>query len=210
MSWLKRWWVVVVVGVSIVAGTVAAFCVNDEKNSIAAYAAVVGTVSILLAVEKHFRDRWKEDEEQKKKDDDNRESLTATLEFRSYETTAAVLGVELYNAGKVTVPIKRVRFVAKDGEKDVVMAMTCTDFKTTVHMRDGPIQTSEYRDRHDLEPRQHARFHLDAFHPLNPEAVLAMKPEALFIVVESFSGEVVRVPGEAIQEVFKKVKPRKR
>ena len=74
--------------------------------------------------------------------------------------------------------------------------MLCSDFNGE------PIR--QFKDRINLEPKDHARFHEEGLRGLTVSTLLSVKSADLFIVVESFTGEVVRVPGDEIQEQLRK------
>ena len=115
MSWLKRWWWALVLVVAplfvIGAGVVVAGQVGEDKDKVAVYAAVVATLGILVAGAKNAYDVLDKERERRKKEDESREVLTATAEFCNYDSGTKQVGVELYNGGKSTVPVKQVRLV---------------------------------------------------------------------------------------------------
>lgn len=214
MTLLKRWWVIPVVIGAIVTGGLVAAKIEDEKNKIAAYGAIVATVSILLNAEKHIRDRLKEDRERDQKEDEKKEKLKATVQYRCFHVTTPNIGVELYNDGKTLVPIKGVWLVVVHEGELQPQAMVCTDFKEPFTRYTGgggiptPVTTHErtYKNRIDLQPKGHARFHEMIMGDIG-DKVLGLKPENVYIVVESFANaELVKIPGEEIQAEIKRAK----
>lgn len=206
MGFLKRsWWFLLFVVfplLVILFGALYAFRIREETSGAATYAAIVATVGICLTAIKTAIEQWEKLRERRKKDDDNREVLAATPEFRTYLIGHRLIGVELYNSGKVPVAVKRVSLVIAG---HAPLSMVCTDKRKTVVVNGTPQELPEHLYRVRIEPKDYVRFHIDSLSGLDPKAVLELPAEALHIVVDSFQGEVARVTGNEIQEAIRQV-----
>jgi hypothetical protein len=209
MNWLTRFWVVPVVAVAIIIGIFVAFQVEDEKNRIAFYAAIVATASILLNVEKHVHDKLKEEKERQKKEDDKKENITANAICKWYGHSLT-FGVELYNAGVAEVSIKRVmlnceingkqfgsNLVHENGIREEYIMFNKETYKAPKYERSIKLQSKDYVEFMLIYSQ------LSSLMP-TVEELMKIEPEKFSVVVESFTDQVAVVTGDNLLDAMKK------
>lgn len=159
---------------------------DDLTKQLAVFAAVVALGGLVVNYGKAAYDVWDKERERRKKEADAQERVTATPVFTWHDTAESVVCVDLYNVGAATVHIKRAALVVRDAAGVEAAEVLCVG--------DG------FDPRCKLGPKDHARFRSTTGDKRFGGVALAkLPPPDLWIVVESFVGEVARVRGEDIQ-----------
>jgi hypothetical protein len=173
----------------VVVAVVPAWLIAGENYTllIAIYAAIVATVSGFTRMLKDAKDMVDKAREERKKEEEKQERVLATVDFKPYDTDTPHLGVELFNDGSRPVTIKRVVMVLKNdaGEKT-----------------DRFVMLPNYQEQVKLEPGTPTEFFSHGRKEFKPQTMKELPPEAFWIVVESYKGEVARVEGPAILEAI--------
>jgi hypothetical protein len=164
---------------------------DDVTKQLAVFAAVVALGGFLVNYGKVAYDVWDKERDRRKKENDAQERVQATPFFTWHGTADSVACLDVYNAGAATVHIRRVALVVRDA------AGTATAEQLYVG------DSSDTRCK--LGPKDHARFQLFTGDKRFQGVALAkLSPENLWIVVESFTGELARVRGEDVQAAVEK------
>ena len=198
MPWKTLGWFALPVLVVLVFGIVVARLVekDDLTRQIALFAAVVAGGGLLVNYAKAVYDVWDKERERKKKENENKESIRATPEFRNYNTSAIIVGVELYNSGKTSVNIKKVAIVIKIGNEKIKQQLTARN----PNKKNDPTALI-----HDikLEPKDVASFfNFGTDKRFGGAELLTVNPDDLWLSIEPYSGDSVKVSGSKIQEVI--------
>ncbi len=204
---------IVLVLSAVVAGVIAVgvtaawqFAEGDPTRRIAIYAAVVATLGSIATAVKNGHDVWDKIQEKKKKADESAEKVVAKPLFGVLMIADRTPGVELYNAGKVTVPVKRVSFCVESDKGTIPFPMHTMGGVETRHRPDGtPTTERQYPENARLEPGDPAVEFFLQFWPkgLSGAKLLEMRPESFWIRVESNKGTVAEVKGVEIQELLR-------
>lgn len=159
---------------------------DDLTKQLAVFAVVVALGSFLVNYGKAAYDVWDKERERRKKEADAQERILATPVFTWHDTAESVVCVDLYNAGAAVVHIKRAALVVRDATGGEAVEVLCAG--------DG------FDPRCKLGPKDHARFRsITSDKRFAGVALAKLPPTDLWIVVESFVGEVARVRGEDVQ-----------
>lgn len=160
--------------------------------------------SFLLTLLKAAYDVLDKVQERRRKEAESKERVKASPTFNKpacgkMETTE-VVGAELYNEGAALVNIKRVQVV-------VASETGNSESHNLVSFEPWPVPGAPWsHPAKKIGPREVVRFHLppSADRRFQAEALLTLAPENLCILIESYGGEVARVPGEQIQATILK------
>lgn len=164
---------------------------DDLTKQLAVFAAVVALGGFLINYGKVAYDVWDKERERQKKEGDAQERVQAMPVFTWQGTTEAVACLDVYNVGTATVHIKRAALVVRDA----------AGAEATEVLYVGDSADTKCK----LGPKDHARF--KAFtgdKRFRAVALAELPPADVWIVVESFVGEVARVCGEDIQAAIEK------
>jgi hypothetical protein len=141
-----------------------------------------------------------------KKEGEDKERVRASPELASlkpvssYDPPSDALGVELYNAGRNPVSIKRVALVVRTDAGKVQEFMPCEDEAARSDRYFQEASTlPECVSRLEIGPNKHARFHLDRHTEWTVGRLLEQPGHSFWIVIESFIGEVARISGNEVQ-----------
>lgn len=184
-----------VVGVLLLVGVVlVAFLLPGEH--ITRGIAVVG---LLLTLGKGAYDIFNSERERRKKAGDSAEKVKATPDIDDH----GYLCVQLYNYGSTLVHISRVALVVKEETGQVYRQLITNE--RSVRTTNSRVYLGESDDTVKLDIKDNAYFTLRYGGDKFKLAALHNLPyESLWIVVESYSsGEITRVPGDAIQAAIK-------
>lgn len=199
---VSRWTIVgvVVVPAALILGAIEGarrFAPDDQTRQFAIFAAVLAVGTWVFNYIKWIKDLFDEAHDKKKKEEDEKESLTLTATYDMHDVKAPVIGVNLFNNGKVTVPVKTVAMVVKTDEGDAATAMC------VLSKQPG----SNGIRKHELDRRLEPGDHADYFIPFGGEqltspARLVALAHLYRIVVRTFSGSRFEVTGETIKTII--------
>jgi hypothetical protein len=193
----------------VVIGVIAAWQLaeDDPTRRIAIYAAVVATLGSFFTALKNGYDFWEKVQERKKKADESAEKIVAKPLYNVMMIAQRTPGVELYNAGKIPVPIKRVSFCIEiDGKPRRWLMHTRGGLETRYDIEGRPSQDRQYEESARLEPGDPAIEFYMQFMPdrMGLKQLMELPPDRLCILVESNQGVVAEVKGDEIQAYIKR------
>ncbi|MCE9561533.1 MAG: hypothetical protein K8U57_05715 [Planctomycetes bacterium] len=197
--------IVVVFGVAFVATKFV-----DPANptlQIAVFAVVVAALSFVVTFSKAWHDVFDKEQERKKKENDSQEKILVTARFAPAGTTEVVVGVELYNNGKVPIHIKRASLIVKANGIELSEEMESLNGEmqeTVCGPRGQTISSPVSASNRLIEPYQSAQFHLGCFTECSGDWLLSQPADNIHILVESFLGVVGRVNGKEIHAAITK------
>lgn len=176
---------------------------GDRTRQLAIVGVGLGSAGAL----KHLHDIWEKAQERKKKADESAEKVIGKPLYDVLMIAERTPGVELYNAGKIPVPIKRVFLCIEAEGKSRRWIMHTLGGMETRYRPDGtPTVERQYPESARLEPGDPAvEFYLQ-FMPdcMKLQQLMELPPEQLSIRVESNQGIVAEVKGADIQDYIKK------
>lgn len=206
------WLSIVPVGV-VAFAYVASQQTNDGTKQIAIFACAVAAAGFLISYAKFVYDIRDKEQDRSKKNAEKLESIRASVIYIADQKGDMKIGLELYNFGMTDVNIKHViLYVTKDGIQQCAEMSFPTDeikirmagslqFKETVTLKNLVLGVKDFV-RFWVSPTYTKD--QSAIVLLKSESLVAMPPECLWMVAESFVGPVARIDGSDIVEAINK------
>jgi hypothetical protein len=171
------------------------FAPDDPTRQIAIIAVVFAGGGFAVNYGKNAYDVWDKERERRKKSEENKERLRIIPTYRRYDSGKSVVGVQIYNEGKVPVAIRAVTLCIDTAEIKNVFPL----FMISGRSKDG---MEEYAVTKKLEPHEHVDFFVPFGEGPSTKELVMFAPNSLWIRIELFSGGSEQVSGEEIRRAI--------